>query len=37
MNLERRRDGLHLNPGLLTQADGGELKLVGVAMNFPGP
>jgi hypothetical protein len=34
MNLERRRDGLHLNPRLLTQANSGELKLVTVPMNF---
>src|SRR3954453_15807039 len=30
MNLERGSDGLHLNPGLLTQVNGGELKLVGI-------
>jgi len=37
MNLERRRDGLHLNSGLLAQANGGELKLVGVASDFAWP
>jgi hypothetical protein len=37
MNLERRRDGLHLNPRLLTQAHRSELKLVAVASNFPWP
>src|SRR5258705_929796 len=37
MDLKRGSDGLHLNPGLVTQANGGELKLVGVASDFPGP
>jgi hypothetical protein len=36
-NLERGSDGLHLNPGLLTQANSSELKLVGVAPNFAWP
>ena len=31
MDLQRRGDGLHLNPGLLTQANSGELQLVAVA------
>ena len=31
VDLERGRDGLHLDPGLLTQPDRGELKLVAVA------
>jgi hypothetical protein len=33
MDLECCRHGLHLNPGLLTQANGGQLELVRVAAN----
>jgi hypothetical protein len=35
MNLECGRDGLHGNPGLLTQTYRSELKLVAVAVDFP--
>jgi hypothetical protein len=35
MDLERGSDGLHLHARLLTQANGGELKLVAVAVNLP--
>jgi hypothetical protein len=35
MNLERGSDSLHLNPRLLTQANGGELKLVAVPIDLP--
>ena len=34
MNLERRRHGLDLNARLLTQPNGGELKLVTVFVDF---
>ena len=34
MDLERRRDRLDLNPGLLTQTNGRELKLVAVLVDL---
>jgi len=35
VNLECGGDGLHLNPRLLTQANGCELKLVAVSVDLP--
>jgi len=35
MDLQCSRDGLHLNPRLLTKANSGEFELVGVLVQLP--
>jgi len=37
VDLKRTGDGLHLHPGLLTQADGTELERIAVLPNGPWP